>query len=90
MGGDHAPGQPVAGAILAARELGIPIRLVGRRPDIETELARHRVAGLPIEIVHASEIVGMDESPVNAFRRKKDSCCISAPACCATGRCRPS
>jgi phosphate acyltransferase len=73
MGGDHAPAHPVAGAILAARELGVPIRLVGRRPDIEAELARHRVAGLPIEIVHASETVGMDESPVTAFRRKKDS-----------------
>ena len=43
MGGDHAPAQPVAGAILAARELGVPIRLVGRRPDIEAELARHRI-----------------------------------------------
>jgi len=73
MGGDHAPAQPVAGAILAARELDVPIRLVGRRPDIEAELARHRPTGLPIEIFHASEIVGMDESPVNAFRRKKDS-----------------
>jgi glycerol-3-phosphate acyltransferase PlsX len=73
MGGDHAPAQPVAGAILAARELGVPIRLVGRSSDIEAELSRHRITGLPIEVVHASEIVGMDESPVTAFRRKKDS-----------------
>ena len=73
MGGDHAPTVPVAGAVQAARELGVPIRLVGRRGDIEAELHRQRAHGLPIEVVHASEIVGMDESPVNAFRRKKDS-----------------
>jgi glycerol-3-phosphate acyltransferase PlsX len=73
MGGDFAPAVPVAGAVLAAREFAVPIRLVGRRPDIETELSRQRATGLPIEVAHASEIVGMDESPVNAFRRKKDS-----------------
>ncbi|HKQ98732.1 MAG TPA: phosphate acyltransferase PlsX [Candidatus Polarisedimenticolia bacterium] len=73
MGGDHAPAVPVAGAVEAARDLGVPVRLVGRRPEIEAELVRQRAQGLPIEVVHASEIVGMDESPVNAFRRKKDS-----------------
>jgi phosphate acyltransferase len=73
MGGDFAPAETVAGAALAAREFGVPIRLVGREPEIRAELRRHRTAGLPIEIVPASEIVGMDESPVTAFRRKKDS-----------------
>lgn len=73
MGGDHSPAHPVAGAVKAARELGVPVVLVGRRPEIEAELQRHKTAGLPITIEHASETVGMDESPVNAFRRKKDS-----------------
>jgi glycerol-3-phosphate acyltransferase PlsX len=73
MGGDHAPAHPVAGAILAARELQVPIVLVGRQPDIEAELRRHHASGLPITIRHAAETVGMEESPVNAFRRKKDS-----------------
>lgn len=73
MGGDFAPAETVAGAVLAARELGVPIRLVGREPDIRSELRHHKWAGLPVEIVPASEIVAMDESPVNAFRRKKDS-----------------
>ncbi len=73
MGGDFAPAETVAGAVLAARELRVPIRLVGREPDIRSELRHHRISGLPIEIVPASEIVAMDESPVNAFRRKKDS-----------------
>lgn len=73
MGGDFAPAHPVAGAVLAAREFGARILLVGRSPEIEAELRRHDVRGLPLEVVHASEVVGMDESPVNAFRRKKDS-----------------
>ncbi len=73
MGGDYAPAHPVAGAVLAAREFGTRILLVGRADEVRAELARHRPAGLPIEIIHASEVVGMDESPVNAFRRKKDS-----------------
>ncbi|MBI1950364.1 MAG: phosphate acyltransferase PlsX [Acidobacteria bacterium] len=73
MGGDFAPSHPVAGAVLAAREYGAHLILVGRRDAIERELAKHRAHGLPIEIVHASEAVAMDESPVTAFRRKKDS-----------------
>jgi glycerol-3-phosphate acyltransferase PlsX len=73
MGGDFAPAHPVAGAVMAAREFGAHILLVGRAPEIEAELAKHASRGLPLEIVHASEVVGMDESPVTAFRRKKDS-----------------
>ena len=73
MGGDHAPAHPVAGAILAARELKVPIVLVGRQADVEAELKHHHASGLPITIRHADEVVGMEESPVNAFRRKKDS-----------------
>ena len=73
MGGDFAPAHPVAGSVLAAREYGAHLILVGRRNEIEAELAKHGARGLSIEIVHASEAVGMDESPVTAFRRKKDS-----------------
>jgi phosphate acyltransferase len=73
MGGDFAPAHPVAGAVLAAKEFRTRILLVGRAPDLELELAKHRASGLPIEIVNATEVVAMDESPVTAFRRKKDS-----------------
>lgn len=73
MGGDYAPAHPVAGAVLAAREYGAHFLLVGRSAEIESELAKHQASGLPIQVVNASEVVGMDESPVTAFRRKKDS-----------------
>jgi glycerol-3-phosphate acyltransferase PlsX len=73
MGGDHAPRAEVEGAILAARELGVRVLLVGIEPIVRQELDRHKHRGLPIEIVHATEVVGMSDSPSQAFRRKKDS-----------------
>jgi phosphate acyltransferase len=73
MGGDFAPANPVAGAILAARELGSQVVLVGRQDEIEKELGRHGARDSSISIVHASEAVAMDEAPAMALRRKKDS-----------------
>ncbi len=72
MGGDHAPEHPVAGAVMAARELGADVVLVGREDAIRNVLERH--ASVPsISVVHAEEVVGMDESPATALRRKRDS-----------------
>jgi phosphate acyltransferase len=73
MGGDFAPANPVAGALLAARELGSRVILVGRQEEIERELSRHRVRSPLLSVIHASESVGMDEAPGMALRRKKDS-----------------
>ncbi len=73
MGGDAAPRAEVEGAILAARELGVRVVLVGIETTVREELARHRWQGLPIEIVNANEVVSMTDSPSHAFRRKKGS-----------------
>jgi phosphate acyltransferase len=73
MGGDHAPRAEVEGTILAARELGVRIFLVGVEATVRHELNRHRHRGLPIEVVNATEIITMTDSPSHAFRRKKDS-----------------
>ena len=73
MGGDHAPEAIIEGAIDAARELSIPVTLVGDRERITRELNRHRVGDLPIHVHHASQVVEMDDSPVEALRRKRDS-----------------
>jgi phosphate acyltransferase len=73
MGGDHAPRVEVEGAILAARELGVRVLLVGIEASVREELNRHRHRALPIEIVHAPEVIAMSDSPSQAFRRKKDS-----------------
>jgi phosphate acyltransferase len=73
MGGDHAPRAEVEGAILAAREYGARILLVGLEGAVRQEVERHRVGDLQIEIVPATDVVTMTDSPSQAFRRKKDS-----------------
>ncbi len=73
MGGDHAPRPEVEGAVLAARELGVRILLVGQQDVVKRELARHPHRSLPLELVHASEVITMKDAPMRAFRRKKDS-----------------
>ena len=73
MGGDNAPAETVAGAILARRELDINVALVGVKEIIEAELARHGETPSSFEIVHASEAIGMEEHPAQAVRSKKDA-----------------
>jgi len=75
MGGDFAPREIVAGAVRAAREFNHieTLYLVGDQKQVEGELAKHGNTPASIKIVHASEVVGMDESPATAVRRKKDS-----------------
>jgi glycerol-3-phosphate acyltransferase PlsX len=73
MGGDHAPHEIVAGAVLAAREYGITVSLVGKPDAIQQELAKHNTAGLSLPIVPASEVIEMHDKPAQAVRNKKDS-----------------
>jgi len=73
MGGDNSPAAEVAGAVTACREWGCRIVLVGDTTQIEAELNHHQISGLKLEIHHASEVVGMHESPSEALRKKKDS-----------------
>lgn len=75
MGGDFAPQNVVAGAIDALRSArnGLRIIFVGIEDRITAELTRHTAHGLPYEIVHASEVVGMDDIPTSAIKQKKDS-----------------
>lgn len=75
MGGDFAPGEIVEGTLRAARTFDDVTRLVlvGDRTVLENELARHGDTPDCIDIFHASEVVGMHESPATAIRRKKDS-----------------
>lgn len=72
-GGDHAPEQPVRGAVLAARELGCEIVLVGPEAAVRAELAKAGAAGARLEVIDAPEIIAMGEHPANAVRRKTRS-----------------
>ena len=74
MGGDHAPRVEVEGAILAARELGVRVLLVGVESNGPARSwTGTSTRGLPIEIVNATEVITMTDSPSQAFRRKKES-----------------
>ena len=73
MGGDNAPRPEVEGSVLAARELGVRVVLVGQPHVVRSELAKHAAPNLPIDIVPASEVITMQDHPAQAFRRKKDS-----------------
>lgn len=75
MGGDHGPKITVPAALAVIdRHPGIKLILVGRRDILESELAACNASESGrLEIHHAAEIVGMDESPALALRRKKDS-----------------
>lgn len=73
MGGDNAPEVEVEGAVQAASQYGVPIVLVGQEPVIREQLRRHDCADLPIEVVHAAEVITMEDSAATAARRKKGS-----------------
>ncbi|MBC7223582.1 MAG: phosphate acyltransferase PlsX [Anaerolineae bacterium] len=73
MGGDHAPQVTVEGGVWAARDFGVEVVLVGREEDMRAELAKHQTSGLPLTLVHASEVVEMEEHPAMAVRTKRDS-----------------
>jgi glycerol-3-phosphate acyltransferase PlsX len=75
MGGDFAPRNIVAGAVDALRNGGKIARLflVGDKDRVESELRKLNVNDPCIQVVHASEIIEMNDPPVQAVRRKKDS-----------------
>jgi glycerol-3-phosphate acyltransferase PlsX len=78
MGGDKGPLEIVAGARHAAEELGVPIMLVGRRE------AMGNTWGL--EVLEASEVIGMTDDPATGVRRKKDSSVVRAAEAVRDGR----
>jgi glycerol-3-phosphate acyltransferase PlsX len=73
MGSDRAPKPEVEGAIQAARHYGARVLLIGPENLVKPELERHLTAlHLPIEVVHASEYITMEDK-VEAIRAKRDS-----------------
>jgi len=74
MGGDHGPAVTVPATLdFLQRSATAQAILVGRRPEIEAELAKHRGGRERLSIRDASQIVEMHEPPAQALRGKKDS-----------------
>ena len=72
MGGDHAPGPIVAGAVQAVQaDPDLHVVLVGDQAQVEPLLAGADRARL--ELFHCTQVVGMEESPVFALRKKPDN-----------------
>jgi glycerol-3-phosphate acyltransferase PlsX len=78
MGGDRAPGEIVAGAAQAADELGVPVVLVGDPAAIGDARG--------LEVIAASEVIGMHDDPAAGVRRKKDSSLVRAAEAVRDGK----
>ncbi|MSR41310.1 MAG: phosphate acyltransferase PlsX [Phycisphaerales bacterium] len=80
MGGDNAPDEILKGsfASLAKLEATDALVLLGDEPTIRDAMRERRIQDPRIEIVHCTEVIGMDESPVEAVRSKQDSSIIRA------------
>jgi phosphate acyltransferase len=74
MGSDRAPRPEIEGAVQAARHHHVRVLLVGREQVLRIELSRYAIpAGLPVEIVHAGDVISMKDKAVQAVRAKRDS-----------------
>ncbi len=77
MGGDHAPSAPVEGVIHALEEVNdLEVFLVGQKELIEKELAgyeKKRIKTDRITIIDAREMIGPDENPTYAVKKKQDA-----------------
>ena len=88
MGGDYAPLEIVFGAVRAAKKYDCEIVLVGGEPAIRKVLEHEPDwEKLGISIVHASQVIGMDEHPADAVRTKKDASVVVATRLVKDGIC---
>ena len=87
MGGDYAPHEIVHGAVLAAKDFGVSIQLIGQEDLIERELKKHYTEFLSIEVIPAEDVIDMAEKqPANAVRKKPNSSIAVAMNQVASGK----
>jgi phosphate acyltransferase len=73
MGSDQYPEPDVAGAVLAAKEYGDTVILVGDQKVIEKELIKHETQGLKLEVIHAEQVITMEDKPSQVGKAKPRS-----------------
>lgn len=75
MGGDHAPAVVIEGVVQALREGegALHVLLVGREAVVREHLAVQDAEGLPLTVVDAPDVIGMEESPAAALKAKPRS-----------------
>ncbi len=77
MGSDRGPAEMVAGAALAVRETDVRVTLIGNEQEIRPALEKEGISWL-VDLVHTTQIVTMNDSPIEAIRKKKDSSIVVA------------
>ena len=88
MGGDNAPVEIVKGAVDAVRDNdNVKVYLVGDHDAVARELAKYTFPDGRIETVDSTEVIGMDEAPVMAIRKKRDSSLVKALNLVKEGKC---
>jgi len=79
MGGDLAPGEPVRGAVIAAREHGVRVLVVGDAEAVEQELAKSKSKGdVLVEMVPSEGTIVEGEPPARALRTKPKASIVVA------------
>src|SRR4051812_26359930 len=78
MGGDKAPGEIIEGARRAADELGVPVALVGRPEELGTDHG--------LEVIPASQVIGMADDPAKSVRTMKDASLVRAAEAVRDGK----
>ncbi len=73
MGGDHAPAEPVKGALDALEHIGCEVVLIGDETSIQNELKKYDYDTSRVTVVHTTEVITGEDKPVQAIKRKKDS-----------------
>jgi len=73
MGSDSCPATEVEGAIDAVSQYNVRVLLAGPEDLLRAELEKRSLGSLPIEILHASEVITMDDSASSALRNKRDA-----------------
>ena len=80
MGGDHGPEVLIDGARLAMETSAhiTDLFLVGRQDEIHAAMKNTGLRDRRVQVVHASEVLEMDDKPVEGLRRKKDCSILRA------------
>jgi len=88
MGGDHGPDVIILGATLALQSNPAitELFLVGRQEEIMPALARLACRDPRLQILHASQVLTMEDKPVEGLRRKKDCSILRAVDLLKEGR----
>lgn len=76
FGGDNAPVEIVKGCVMAVKEIGCEICLVGKEDIVKQELSKYDYPGDKISVCHADEVIEACEVPTTAIREKKNSSLI--------------